>query len=44
VAIPSGTTPFGKGDAEVDATASAQDPNFGGTVTVSQTQVIRLRA
>jgi hypothetical protein len=43
VAIPSGTTPFGQGNAEVDATASAQDPNFGGTVAVTQTQVVRLR-
>jgi hypothetical protein len=43
VAIPSGTTPFGHGDAEVEATASAQDPNFGGTVSVSQTQVVQLR-
>jgi hypothetical protein len=43
VAIPNGTTPFGRGNAEVEATASAQDPNFGGTVTVSQTQLVRLR-
>jgi hypothetical protein len=42
VAIPSGTTPFGKGNAEVEATASGQDPNFGGTVTVDQTQLVRL--
>jgi hypothetical protein len=43
VAVPNGTTPFGRGDAEVEVTASAQDPNFGGTVAVSQTQVVRLR-
>jgi len=43
VAIPNGTTPFGQGNAEVEATASAQDPNFGGTVAVDQTQVVRLR-
>jgi hypothetical protein len=43
VAIPNGTTPFGQGNAEVEATASAQDPNFGGTVAVDRTQVVRLR-
>ena len=43
VATPNGTTPFGQGNAEVEATASAQDPNFGGTVAVDQTQVVRLR-
>jgi hypothetical protein len=43
VAIPNGTTPFDRGDAEVEVTASAQDPNFGGTVAVSQTQVVRLQ-
>jgi hypothetical protein len=31
------------GDAEVEVTASAQDPNYGGTVAVSRTQVVRLR-
>ena len=43
VAIPNGTTPFGQGNAEVEVAASAQDPNFGGTVAVDQTQVVRLR-
>jgi hypothetical protein len=43
VAIPNGTTPFGRGDAEVAVTASAQDPNLGGTVAVSQTRVVPLR-
>jgi hypothetical protein len=43
VVIPNGTTPFGQGNAEVEATASAQDPNFGGTVTATATQVVRLR-
>jgi hypothetical protein len=43
VAIPNGTTPFGQGNAEAEVTASAQDPNFGGTVTVTATQVVRLR-
>jgi len=43
VAIPNGTTPFGQGNAEVEVSASAQDPNFGGTVAVDQTQVVRLR-
>jgi hypothetical protein len=37
------TTPFGQGDAEVEVTASAQDPTFGGTVAVVQTQLVRLR-
>jgi hypothetical protein len=43
VARPNGTTPFGQGDAEVEVTASAQDPTFGGTVAVDQTQLVRLR-
>jgi hypothetical protein len=43
VAIPNGTTPFGQGNAQADVTASAQDPNFGGTVTATATQVVRLR-
>jgi hypothetical protein len=43
VAVPNGTTPFGRGDAEAEVTASAQDPNFGGTVTDTATQVVRLR-
>jgi hypothetical protein len=43
VAIPNGTTPFGRGDAEVEVTASAQDPNLGGTVAVGRTRVVRLR-
>jgi hypothetical protein len=34
---------FGRGDAEAEVTASAQDPNFGGTVTAGATQVVRLR-
>jgi hypothetical protein len=43
VVIPNGTTPFGRGDAEAEVTASAQDPNFGGTATAGATQVVRLR-
>jgi hypothetical protein len=43
VVIPNGTTPFDRGDAEVQVTASAQDPTFGGTVAVGQTQVVRLQ-
>jgi hypothetical protein len=43
VAVPTGTTPFQGGDAELDASASAQDPNFGTVVTVTRTQVVRLR-
>jgi hypothetical protein len=43
VAIPTGTTPFQRGDAELEATASAQDPNFGTVVTVNRTRVVGLR-
>jgi hypothetical protein len=43
VAVPSGTTPFQRGNAELEASASAQDPNFGNLVTVSRTQVVQLR-
>lgn len=42
-AIPNGTTPFSQGNAQAEMTASAQDPNFGGTVTATATQVVRLR-
>ncbi|MFF8995863.1 hypothetical protein ACF09H_39235 [Streptomyces sp. NPDC014983] len=41
-ADPTGTTPFQKGDVEVDAQATATDPNYGGTVTATQTAVVSL--
>ncbi|MFH8338934.1 hypothetical protein [Streptomyces sp. AM6-12] len=41
-AEPTGTTPFQKGDAEVDAQATATDPNYGDTVTATQTAVVSL--
>lgn len=40
---PSGSVPFRKGDAEVDATATAQDPVYGNPVTASTTTVVSLR-
>ncbi|MFE1785205.1 hypothetical protein ACFW9F_22185, partial [Streptomyces sp. NPDC059506] len=42
VAVPSGSAPFIKGDAEVAARASATDPNYGGTVTVDRTVAVSL--
>jgi polyisoprenoid-binding protein YceI len=42
VAIPTGTTPFQRGNAEAETSAFAQDPNFGNVVTVNRTQVVRL--
>ncbi|MEU9441130.1 hypothetical protein AB0D42_09445 [Streptomyces sp. NPDC048304] len=41
-ADPTGTTPFQKGDVEVNAKASATDPNYGQTVTANQTAVVSL--
>jgi hypothetical protein len=41
-AVPSGTTPFQKGDAEVVANASAQDPFYGTFVTASTIAAVRL--
>jgi hypothetical protein len=41
-ATPTGTTPFAKGDAEVDATATAPDPTYGQYVTTSQTTAVHL--
>ncbi|MFF3875229.1 hypothetical protein [Streptomyces sp. NPDC001978] len=41
-AAPTGSTPFQKGDAEVMAQASAQDPIYGQTVTASETAVVSL--
>ncbi|MEU8888862.1 hypothetical protein [Streptomyces sp. NPDC048442] len=41
-AVPTGTTPFQKGLVEVEARASAVDPNYGNTVTVSRTEAVRL--
>jgi heterodisulfide reductase subunit C len=42
-AVRDGSAGFERGDAEVEATASAQDPNFGGNVSVTRTRVVRLR-
>lgn len=42
-AVPGGTTPFQKGDAEVMANAFAQDAFYGTTITASTTGVVRLR-
>ncbi|MFD5033585.1 hypothetical protein ACFVWX_12515 [Streptomyces sp. NPDC058220] len=39
---PTGTTPFQKGKVEVEAQASALDPNYGVTVTAAETVVVRL--
>jgi hypothetical protein len=39
---PNGTTPFQKGDVEVQAFASAVDPNYGQFVTVTETAAVRL--
>ncbi|MDO0925729.1 hypothetical protein QQY24_10005 [Streptomyces sp. TG1A-8] len=41
-AVPTGTTPFQKGDVEVQAQASATDPNYGGTVTAGETTAVHL--
>lgn len=43
VAVPTGSVPFQKGNVEVQGQASATDPNFGQTVTVSQTAVVKLK-
>jgi hypothetical protein len=43
VVTPAGTTPFQRGNAEVQVTATAYDFVFGQTVTASETQVVRLR-
>lgn len=41
-ADPTGTTPFQKGDVEVNTRATATDPNYGKTVTATQTAVVSL--
>ncbi|RAJ52601.1 hypothetical protein K376_05766 [Streptomyces sp. PsTaAH-130] len=41
-ADPTGTTPFQKGQVKVDAQATATDPNYGETVTATQTAVVTL--
>ncbi|MFD3512177.1 hypothetical protein [Streptomyces sp. NPDC058657] len=41
-AVPAGTTPFQRGLVEVEARASAVDPNYGNTVTLSRTEAVRL--
>jgi hypothetical protein len=44
VAVPTGTTPFQRGQVEVQTTASATDPTYGNNVTVSKTTVVTLTA
>ncbi|MFD7921218.1 hypothetical protein ACFV3R_18570 [Streptomyces sp. NPDC059740] len=41
-ADPTGTTPFQRGDVQVDATASATDPDYGSASSVDQTAVVHL--
>jgi hypothetical protein len=41
-AVPTGTTPFRKGDVEVRAQASATDPNYGQQVTAGTTTPVTL--
>jgi hypothetical protein len=41
-AVPTGTTPFQKGDAEVQVQAQGYDSDYGGYVTVSSTSVVAL--
>lgn len=42
-AVPGGTTPFQKGDAQVDAQATGYDADYGGNVTTRLTAVVTLR-
>lgn len=42
VAVPTGTTPFQRGEAEVQTTANAVDPTYGSNVTVNKTTVVTL--
>lgn len=42
-ADPTGTTPFQRGQAEVKATASATDPQYGNIVSVDKTTVVTLK-
>jgi hypothetical protein len=41
-AVPTGSVPFQKGDAEVQAQASSVDPDYGQTVTANQTTEVKL--
>jgi hypothetical protein len=41
-AVPTGSVPFQKGDAEVQAQASSVDPDYGQTVTANQTAEVKL--
>ncbi|HEY3607556.1 MAG TPA: hypothetical protein VGL06_08655 [Pseudonocardiaceae bacterium] len=43
-AVPTGTTPYQKGKAEVQTTGSAVDPTYGNTVTVNKTTVVTLKS
>ncbi|QGV78616.1 hypothetical protein [Streptomyces ficellus] len=42
-AVPSGDVPFQRGDVEVEARASATDPDYDRTVTVAETVAVHLR-
>jgi hypothetical protein len=42
--VPTGTTPFQKGKAEVQTTGSAVDPTYGNTITVNKTTVVTLKS
>jgi hypothetical protein len=43
-AVPTGTTPYQKGKAEVQTIGSAVDPTYGNTVTVNKTTVVTLKS
>ncbi|WP_276147132.1 hypothetical protein [Streptomyces sporangiiformans] len=40
--MPTGSVPFQKGDVEVEARATATDPDYAQAVTVSETVAVRL--
>ncbi|WP_046497195.1 hypothetical protein [Streptomyces odonnellii] len=42
-AVPTGSVPFQRGDVEVEARATATDPDYAHPVTVSETVAVRLR-
>lgn len=42
-AVPTGTTPFQRGDVEVTVTATATDPTYGAIVTATETAAVTLR-
>ncbi|GGR67635.1 hypothetical protein GCM10010269_03040 [Streptomyces humidus] len=42
-AVPTGDTPFQRGDVEVEARATATDPDYGQPVTAAETVAVRLK-